>query len=137
MACVKRTLCLSAIALFISVTACGDTSSPTTEIADCLAEAGAEVTTHASDLEFVVDDGSGFQPDHVGLDKSGTLSVGSYRGTSNGGWKLYYVVRKGFQVSLGTLVGNPEKAAKVVAYVHPADDVNTQAADACLPRTSP
>jgi hypothetical protein len=127
-------LCLGAAVFLLTVTACGDTSNPTSAIADCLTAAGAKVTTQASDMEFVVDDGSNFPPDHVGLDKSRTLSVGSYHGSSNGGWKVYYAVRKGFQVSLGTLVGNPEKAAKVVAYIHPLDSEKTQAADACLPR---
>ena len=117
----------------MALSACGeDSSTPTSEISDCLTAAGAEIAIEESDMDFVVDDGSGFPPDHVGLDRSGTLSVGSFHGASNGGWKAYYVVRKDHRLSLGTLLGNPEKAAKIVAYIHPPDPEKIKAADACL-----
>lgn len=121
------------VLLSMAISACGDDrSGPTSEISDCLTSAGAEIATEASDLEFIVDDGSGFPPDHVGFDESGTLSVGSFHGSSYGGWKAYYVVRKGYQLSLGTLLGNPGKAAKIVAYIHPPDAEKIRAANACL-----
>jgi len=121
--------------MIATLAACGDDSpSPTSEIEDCLKEAGAEITTDVADLSFAVDYGFGVKEDH-GADGSRTLSVGSYEGKSNGGWKIYYVARKGFRVSLPTLVRNPEKAAKVVAYVHPLDASVAKAADACLTAT--
>ncbi len=132
----KRRL-LSAAGLLLLVaalSACGESASgPTSEIADCLEAAGAEITTDATDLEFAVDYGYGVKDEH-GLDESRTLSVGSYESSLNGGWKVYYVVRKGFQISLSQLTQNPEKAAKVVAYIHPADAADVKAADACLSR---
>ncbi len=115
-----------------ALSACGDDSpNPTSEIEDCLKAAGAEITTDATNLKFATDYGFGIKEDHS-LDKSQTLSVGSYEGQSKSGWKVYYVARKGFQVSLTTLVRNPEKAAKVVAYIHPVDAAAVKAADACL-----
>lgn len=132
----NRKLYLVAVLLLMALSGCGDDSpTPTSEIADCLTDAGAEIAKEASDLEFVADDGSGFPPDHVGLDASGTLSVGSFHGSSNGSWKVYYVVRKGYQLSLGTLLGNPEKAAKVVAFIHPRGTEKVRAANACLRRS--
>jgi hypothetical protein len=126
---------LSAAGLFLAVaalSACGESASgPTSEIADCLEASGAEITTDATDLEFAVDYGYGVKDKH-GLDKSRTLSVGSYESAINGGWKVYYVVRKGFQISLSQLTQNPEKAAKVVAYAHPVDASASKSADACL-----
>jgi hypothetical protein len=132
----KHVLRVSAVLLLVALFGCGDDSpTPTSELADCLTDAGAEIAIEESDMEFVVDDGSGFPPDYVGLDRSGTLSVGSFHGSSNGGWKVYYVVRKGYQLSLGTLLGNPEKAAKVVAYIHPPDTEKIKAANSCLRRS--
>lgn len=66
-------------------------------------------------------------------DRSGTLSVGSYRGRSSGGWAVYYVVRKGYHDSLALLRHlQPSKSAKLVAYIHPQDAAAMKGASACL-----
>lgn len=71
-------------------------------------------------------------------DRSGTLSVGAYQGRgSSGGWAVYYVARKGYRVSLATLRRQPNKAAKVVAYIHPKGAAAMQNADACLKTSKP
>ncbi|MEZ5076691.1 MAG: hypothetical protein R2725_04535 [Solirubrobacterales bacterium] len=117
----------------LALAACGGESSGTTsEIEDCLWAAGAEQATEASDLRFADANSADSVSDHGRLDSSGQLSVGTYEAPGKGDWKIYYVARKGYRVSLNVLLRDPSKAAKVIAYVHPADTPTIRSADACL-----
>jgi hypothetical protein len=105
---------------------------PTSDIEACLKDAGAKIATEAGDLAFA--DGGSYRThaDGAGRDQSGTLSVGSYRAPGEQGWELYYVVRRPYRLSFNLIVRHPDKAAKVVAYVHPFDAATVKAASECL-----
>lgn len=129
---------LAATAIALVLAGCSTSSSnqgPTAEIAACLTGAGARIATDPSELTFAepwtVTDGSSHP------DQSGTLSVGFYQGRGSGGWAVYYVVRKGYRVSLATLRRQPTKNAKAVAYIQPKDPAAMKDASACLERSKP
>ncbi len=105
---------------------------PTSDIETCLKDAGAKIATEAGDLAFA--DGGSYRThaDGARLDQSRTLSVGAYRAPGERGWELYYVVRKGYRLGFNLIVRHPDKAAKVVAYVHPFDAATVKAASGCL-----
>ena len=63
--------------------------------------------------------------------------MGFYEGRGSGGWAVYYVVRKGYRVSLAVLRREPNKAAKAVAFVHPKDKGAMKAASACIKAPKP
>ncbi|HEU4598682.1 MAG TPA: hypothetical protein VFS26_02960 [Solirubrobacterales bacterium] len=115
---------------------CGSDSrygpGPTSDIEACFKDAGAKIATESGDLAFAEGNSYRTKLKSFGLDDSATLSVGSYEASGGSGWEVYYVVRKGYRLSFDSLVRNPEKAAKVVAYVHPPDPATIEAADDCL-----
>jgi hypothetical protein len=126
---------LAALAASVALGACGGrsgSSDPTGEIRSCLKKAGATIVADSTPLAFALGPDIAGEVDDSGLDNSGTLSVGSIRGTGGADWEIFYVARKGYEVSLTVLARNPEKAAKVVAYVKPADPATVEAASDCL-----
>lgn len=107
-------------------------SNPTAAWADCLVGAGARIAFDPEDLDFVRNHGAYVPASKVHPDPSGSLSLGSYEGRSGrGGWTIYYAVRLGYRVSLATLVANPSKAAKVVAYMNPVTLTSMRTAGSC------
>ena len=107
-------------------------SGPTSNLEACLKAAGARIATTSRDLAFAEGQSYRADADAFGPDNSGTLSVGSYGVPGAAGWEIYYVVRKGYRLSLDAIVRHPEKTAKVVAFVNPADSAKVQAANECL-----
>jgi len=127
-------LLTAAAVIALVLAGCGGSGSsrgPTAEIEDCLAAAGARIATDRSELQFAEAwrvTNETFHPD-----QSGTLSIGSYRGRGSGGWAVYFVARRRFHVSLAILrQQQPDKSAKVVAYIHPTDPAAMKNAATCL-----
>ena len=119
----------------LTLAACGggtDTSNPVSEIRNCLEEAGATIAADSTPLSFALAPNSASEVDQAGLDHTGTLSVGSIRGTGGADWEIFFVARKGFDVSVQVLARDPEKAAKVVAFVKPVNPATVEAANDCL-----
>jgi hypothetical protein len=119
----------------LALGACGggtDGSDPVGEIRNCLEKAGATIAADSTPLSFAFAPDSSSKVDHAGLDKSGTLSVGSVHGSGAADWEIFYVTRKGFHLSAQVLARDPEKAAKVVAFVKPANRTTVEAANDCL-----
>jgi len=133
---VKKLVALLPLSACLILGGCGGGSryipGPTSEIEACLRDAGAKIARESSDVAFAA--GQSYRAELVsaGLDDSETLSTGSYKVVGGSGWEIYYVVRKGFRPSLDQVVSHPEKAAKVVAYLHPATQATVKAATHCL-----
>lgn len=128
----KHLLVITAVIALV-LGGCGGSGSnrgATAEIEGCLTAAGARIATDPSELPFA--EAWGVTDEGVHPDQSGTLSVGFYRGRSSGGWAVYYVARNGYRVSLATLRRQPNKAAKLVAYIHPRDISAMKDASSCL-----
>ena len=123
------------VLLCLLLAGCGggssDADNPTETIAACLSDAGATIADSATELRFAAPQGLAAHH-YSGADRSGTLAVGSFSGSSSGGWTIFYVVRKGVELQLATVVRHPDNGAKVVAYVHPRDPAVSAAARACL-----
>lgn len=129
----RRGLLTIVLLVPLAASGCGGASTnPTAELSACLESAGAKRATDAGDLSFAVTTGADSRPGPVRADRSGTLNVGLYRGTSNGGWAIFYAVRRGYSVKLGLLLRQPEKGAKLVAYLHPSTVSALNAAKSCL-----